>query len=86
MSAICPPEVDAKVRPSLKNVQPFASSEWIPYSPAESYAFLELGGVGWEEARGREWREKERGHSRIPACLSLTNDFVQTWENIYVLP
>lgn len=25
---------------------------------------------------------KERGHSRIPACLSLANDFVKTWENI----
>lgn len=86
MFAICPLEVEAKVRPFLKNAQLFVSSQWIPYLPAESYAFLELGGVGWEEVSREEWRGKERGHSRIPDCLSLTNDFVQTWENICVWP
>lgn len=69
------------MRPFLKNVQLFVSSQWIPYWPAENYALLELGGVGREKASGAEGGE-ERGHSRVPECPSLTNDFVKTWENI----
>lgn len=61
MFAVCPPEVDAKVRPFLKNVQLFVSSQWIPYPPAEramlARSWVELGGRGTAEGSGEERRE-----------------------------
>lgn len=60
MFAICPLEVEAKVKPFLKNVQLIVSSQWIPYWPAENCALLELGGVGLEVASEREGGEDRR--------------------------
>lgn len=57
---MCPLEVEAKVRPFLKNVQLIVSSQWIPYWPAENWALLELGGVGLEGASEREGGEDRR--------------------------
>lgn len=73
---MCPLEVEAKVRPFLKNVRLIVSRQWIPYWPA----LLELGGVGLEEQM-RERVEKTGERSLQNSSVSpLTNDFVKTWK------
>lgn len=60
MFAMCPLEVEAKVRPFLKNVRLIVSSQWIPYWPAENDALFELGGVRLEGASEREGGKDRR--------------------------
>lgn len=77
---MCPLEVEAKVRPFLKNVRLIVSRQWIPYWPAENCALLELGGVGLE-GQVRERVEKTGERSLQNSSVSpLTNDFVKTWK------
>lgn len=80
MFAVCPAEVEAKVRPFLKNVQFLISSQCILYWPAENCAVLGPGGVGW----GRQER-KGGGHSEL-RLVALADASVETWKTDGVQP